>query len=257
MGAWLAKIFGRVGGNRPASGGAVREALQAALRNRCKVFLEVPDQRVVANTQVQQITNGEIIIAQPAIGGMTYPLAFGETLRLSFVDQKSSITGRTRCLGRVKIAGEGGRTVFAYRLALPESLKIEERRVPPPSADVLPAAAPEAQLYRGTMPRPLTGRLTSISMTGARLHTSMPVTGFSIGEEVYLKVALPEPAGLMDELVQVQRMEGEAGTGMTVVSVVFRRRLPRLEALIRVSPDRLVMPQASASAPPQPQRKTA
>lgn len=233
MGEWFWRLLGRGEAGHASSRPAVLDALQAALRNRCKVFLEAPDQGIVAATNVEQITADGIIIAQPAIGGMTYPLAFGESLKLSFVDQRTNLTGQTRCLGRVKIAsGNGGATLFAYRLALPSRLRVEERRTEPRS-EIDFAAAPEAQLYSGSLLKPLAGRLTSISVIGARMHIAAPLSNLSMGQQLYLKFTLPEPVGLIDEVVQVERMDLDRRNGTHTIGVTFKRRVDRLAGVMR------------------------
>jgi hypothetical protein len=253
MGQWFTNLLGRFRKQKTDTRGLVRAALQQALRNRCKVYLEAP-QGVVAATQVQQVSLDELIISQPSIGGLTYPLAFGETLKISFVDQTTNLTGRTKCLGRVKVNagsftdGKIG-TLYAYRMGMPESLKSEERRHEQ-RAEIIPEIAPDAQLYAGSITRPVLGKLTSISMGGACIHTDMPINSLSLGQEIYLKSTLAEPVGILDEVVEVNRLEPDRRTGMNVVGVTFRRRLDRLDTRKRTPTDRLAMPA-------QQQRKTA
>ena len=257
MADWLSKMMNKV---KPAAAGSVgtsvtkggatsvRNALQAAHRNRCKVFLEVPNQKVVAATQVEQITNDEIVIAQPSIGGMTYPLAFGEALKISFVDQKSNLVGGTKCLGRTKVQSGDGRTLFAYRLAMPDSIKVEERRADA-RTEIMQEVAPEAQLYAGTMKSPIVGHLTNISMSGARVSMESAPPGLSIGQELYLKFQMPDPIGIVDEVVEVQRLDFDRRSSKHTVGVSFRRRIERLEALLRTPIDRLTTSAPAAATP--------
>lgn len=256
MADWLSKMFGSPAkaSSEPRGTGSVRDALQNALRNRCKVHLEAPDQGIVALTQVQQINAEEIVIDQPAVGGNTYPLAFGESLKISFVDQKTNLTGRTKCLGRVKVPAGEGRTLFAYRLSMPTSLSVEERRTQP-RAELVPEVAPEAQLYAGTLTAPLTGKLTNISMSGARVTlTNPPPRELVSGGEVYLKFQMIEPVGVVDEVVRIERLSVDRRSGAHTVGVSFQRRLDRLETLMRLPPERLAMP---APQPTAAQRKSA
>ncbi len=253
MGDWLAKILGRVV-KKPDAGGPVRDALHIAMRDRSKLYLESPDQGIIAATFIEQVTQDEIIIAQPSIGGLTYPLAFGETLGMSFVNGRTHFSGRTRCLGRVKVQAGARGSLYAYRLTVPESLKSEERREAP-RTEIMPEIAPDAQLYAGAASTAVLGQLTSISMSGARIHTSQPLSTLSLGQEVYLKCAMPEPVGLLDEIVEVQRLEPDRRTGLNIVGVQFRRRVDRLEALMRFPSDRFA--QVAAATAVMPQRKTA
>ncbi len=245
MGDWLAKVLNKVGGGHARA--VVREALQTALRNRCKVYIESADQGIVALTQVQQILDDEIVIAVPSIGGMTYPLAFGESLKVSFVEQRTNLTGDSRCLGRVKVPAGDGKTLFAYRISLPDALQVEERRTDG-RVDLPIDIAPEAHIYGGRLHAPVVGRITNISMSGARITINGPLRGLANEHEVYLKFMMPEPMGLVDEVVAVQRIETDPRTGQHEVGVSFHRRLERLAMLMRGTP---TAPGAS------PQRKTA
>jgi hypothetical protein len=228
--------------------GPVREALQAALRERCKVYLEVPAQGVIALTQVEQITADEIVIAVPSIGGMTYPLAFGETLKISFVDQRLNRTGPTKCLGRVKVPAGGGKTLVAYRLALPDALTTEERRAAP-RTDLGADLAPEAHLYSGKMPAPIVGLITNISVSGVRLTLpAAPPRSLAIGQELYLKFRMPDPIGVVDEVVEVQRIDFERRTGVHTVGVSFHSRIDRLAGLMR--PGAATSSSPTSAAPP-------
>lgn len=252
MGDWLSKILGRVA-KKPDTRGPVREALHAALRARSKLYLESPDQGIVSATLIEQVTADEIVIAQPSIGGLTYPLAFGETLGVSFVVERTHHSGRTKCLGRVKVQAGGRGSLFAYRLSIPESLTSEERRVAP-RTEIMPEIAPDAQLYAGASNTAVLGQLTSVSMSGARIHTAQPLSALSLGQEVYLKCTMPEPVGVLDEIVEVQRLEPDRRTGLNIVGVQFRRRIDRLELLMRFPSDRFMQATAAMAAPV---RKTA
>jgi hypothetical protein len=251
MADWLAKILGRVSAKKPDTRGGVREAISIAMRSRSKLYLEFPH-GIVAATLIEQVTQEEIVIAQPSIGGLTYPLAFGESLNMTFVNDRTHYSGRTKCLGRMKVQAGARGALYAYRLSIPESLKSEERRVAP-RAEFMPEIAPEAQLYVGGSSTAVHGQLTSISMSGARIHTSQPLSTLSLGQEMYLKCAMSEPVGVLDEIVEVQRLEPDHRTGMNIVGVQFRRRVDRLELLMRFPSDRLTQAAAQAS----PQRKIA
>ena len=253
MGEWFSKILGRVSAKKAGVNAPVRQALDAALRTRARIMLEAPDQGIISATFIEQIDNGELVVDQPSIGGLTYPLAFGEKLGLSFVIDRTHYTGRTRCLGRARLPSGGRGALYAYRLMIPEALKGEERR-DAPRTEIMPEIAPRAQLYVGTLGNGMFGQLTSISMTGARIHTDQSLALLSLGQEVYLKTTLPEPVGLLDELVEVQRLEPDQRTGLNIIGVQFRRRIDRLETLMRFPSDRLVQAAAATSVP---QRKTA
>src|SRR5439155_12442437 len=91
----------------------------------------------------------------------------------------------------------------------------------------------EAQLYTPACDGPVLGTMLDISMTGARVRTAMSSDKIQVGQEIYLKSLLPEPVGLLDELVQVARMEMDARSGGTTIGLGFTRRIDGLAELIR------------------------
>lgn len=237
MAQWLNKMFGALAGQGSSPADVLR-LLQSAQRSRVRVSLEVigssRPQNVFMTTFIEQVRDSDIVVSQPSIGGLTHPLAFNETLRLSFFAQGLHHTGQTRCLGRVKVpSGGGGRQMlFAYSLALPEQLTSEDRRSEPRvslSFDV----NPEAHLYGPDSEGPVLGSIADVSMTGARICTPMNGAGIQPGQEIHLKAMLPEPVGLVDEIVHVARVESDSRTGQNTIGIAFARRIPGLAELIR------------------------
>lgn len=240
MAAWLTKMLGSLGAPAEARL-SPRQVLQIAQRGRLKVALELLNsptaQASVLTTTIQQVREEDIVIGQPTIGGLTHPLAFGEELRLSFFNQDMHHIAQTRCLGRVKIATGGNQTLFAYRLEMPATILSNDRRPHPPVALPLDLSC-EAHLYTPSCDGPVLGMMLDISMGGARIRTCLASDRIQQGLEVYLKAMLPEPVGLLDELVQVVRMEVDENTGEATVGVSFRRRIEGLAELIRFAQSR-------------------
>jgi hypothetical protein len=70
-------------------------------------------------------------------------------------------------------------------------------------------------------------------MTGARISTPMPSAGIQPGQEIHLKALLPEPVGLVDEIVHVARVDADSRTGQNTIGIAFGRRIPGMAELIR------------------------
>lgn len=239
MGAWLARIFRRRTARQTDAKAAVRNALQKAQRGKSRIRLESP-QGLVAGTTVQKVAQDEMIVAQPRMSGMIYPLGDGDVLKLSFIEHSTHLTGQTKCLGRVKTNSSKG-PVYVYRLTLPEMLHFEDRRGQPRN-DIDPRVAPEVQITGGWLKVPLKGALADISSTGMRIHISGSTAGVEIGQELFLQFLMPEPAGLIDEVTEVLRLERDTASRMNAICVSFRRRVPHLEALLRLTTERVPMP---------------
>ena len=238
MVAWFSKLFKRSAAPQADGMAAVRNALQKAMRNRSVLTLEAP-QGVVARTTVLRVSSSEIIVTQPSVGGIIYPLAEGEWLKLSFIELSTHLTGRTKCLGRIKAPGMRGATV--YRMSLPETLRFDDRRGEPRN-EINPSVAPEIRITGARIKDVMIGTLADISTTGMRIHTSACTDPIEITQELTVRFLMPEPAGQMDEVVEVQRLEKDVGTGLNAICVSLRRRIPRLETLLRMTTEREPMP---------------
>jgi hypothetical protein len=238
MAQWFNKMMGALAG-QGSSREYVRKVLQTAQRARTRIALEGVNggrpQAVVMTTFIEQVRDNDLVVSQPSIGGLTHPLAFNESLRLSFFCQGLHHSGHTRCLGRVKVPSGGAgasSTLFAYSLACPEDIISEDRRAQPRivlSFDL----SPEAHLYAPGSDGPVLGSLADVSMVGASVRTAMAPAGISPGQEIHLKAMLPEPVGLVDEVVQVARVHGDPRTGQNVIGISFSRRIPGMAELIR------------------------
>ena len=239
MPAWLDKILGRNASDTPDNRVAVRTALQSAMKARARIVIEAP-QGLVAGTTIWQVTRDELVVNQPYMSGMIYPLADGDPMKISFVERSTSITAQTRCLGRVKCNGPKG-PMYVYRLRLPDALRFDDRRREP-RADIDPAVAPDVQIQGGRVRETIVGMLADISATGMRIHTSGSTENFEIGQELQVQFPMPQPAGPMDEVVEVQRLLRDNQLGVNVICVSFRRRLPRLESLMDMTTERVPMP---------------
>lgn len=237
MAAWLSKVMHALTTLSDPHESA-RIPLQSAHDSRAKVTLELLSggQPSVMSTLIEQVRDGDLIIDQPMVGGHTYPLAFDEQVRLNFTVDGVNYTGVSRCLGRIKIAAgdrSPDKTMYAYRLAMPKSLGSDDQRKEP-RVQLGHSVAIEAQLYApDSMNGPLIGQLLDVSMTGARVVTNMPVMFMFPGQSVFLKALMPEPVGLIDELVEIARITNEPKPGETSIGIQFRRKIRGLAELIR------------------------
>ncbi|MCI0363310.1 MAG: PilZ domain-containing protein [Phycisphaerales bacterium] len=236
----ISEIRGLVDGRE-----SVRRALRDAQRDRVKIELQVPSssRKFAIITNIEQVRKDDLAVSQPMIEGESFPLAFGEHFILSFPSPDGYHTGATRCLGRMKVtvdAQEGVDqeflpTISAYRLALPESLFVDERRGFPRVRLNLGKLVP-MQLYSyDSGEEPVVGELFDISMSGARIHARIAPGDVTAGEALFLKGKLPPPVGEIDELVDITRVDLEARGEPYTIGITFRRRIVGLDEVIRVA----------------------
>lgn len=235
MAAWISKVLSAIS-SAVYDHEAVRQACLRAQHQRSKITLELASsQPSVMAATIEQVADDHLAISQPTVGGHTHPLAFGEEIRLSFVDAGIQYSGQTRCLGRTKVTGEAetAETVFAYKLDLPSDWTMRPQ-VSAQRPEAAFAGRIEAQLYApqaSAEATPIT--LTEITMSGARAASLLPPPWLAPALAVFLKAKLPEPVGLIDELVEVTQIE--PGVEGYAVALAFRKRIDGLADLIRAA----------------------
>jgi hypothetical protein len=253
MGTWFSKVISALGGEQDGKQRAMH-LLHAAQRARLKLNLEVNSgsNAVVLVTTVEQVRENDFVVSQPTIGGLTHPLAFGETIIIGIAKDNAYHTARSQCMGRVRIpSGGGGNSgggaansggggapspdalLYAYRLAMPVGVHSRERRAEPRIALRFTGDV-EAQLYAHAMiDGPILGTIDNVSMSGASIITNLPPKRLQRGQTLYLKARLPDPGGLIDDLVTIAHMEVNAKTGLCTIGVQFQQRVAAIENLLR------------------------
>lgn len=243
MGTWLSKIRKAIS-PEPESVRRVRGLLSEAYSARTKLELELLNQpsfsQLVLVASIEDVREREIIISQPLMGTLNHPLAAGEHFRLLFTSKSAGyLSGKTESLGRIQIASGGRRVTYGYRMSLPASLRVEDRRKksrlnfgsgPPPSA----------ALYSRLKSIPLRGTVQDVTSAGMLIRVlHKGEIELALGQKVHLSVALPEPVGSINVGVTVVRLAPSSNRVNNYVGVSFVHEIEGLETLI----DRLQKPQ--------------
>lgn len=248
MGDWLLKVFHALSFD---STPAVRLALEQAREARTKIVLEVTSKRhtMVLSSTIEQLRTDDFVISQPSVGGLTQPLAFGEFVKIGFVQGTTYYTGETRCLGRIKVVLDekptanpppltsdyAGPILHGYRMAYPQSIRTDDRRSAPRAAPTLGQPVP-AQLYASaSLKAPLIGTIVDVSMTGARFLAACQCDQLQPNQQVFLKAMFPPPVGLVDDLVTITRIEADGPDAPPTIGVRFQNRIPALDQLLRAA----------------------
>jgi hypothetical protein len=241
MGTWLSKMLNTLV-VQSATQQEARQTLLAAQAVGVQLSLELTDhaRANILLTTIQQVRDEDFIINQATIGGAAHPLTFGEAVKIGFVLDSRYHSGETRCLGRIKIRmaqpahpGASDSVMYGYRLAIPNSIRAEDRRTEP-RAQLGFDQPIEAHLYAPAAAHgAILGHLLDISMLGARVLATPMRPPLEPGGFLYLKVMLPEPGGLLDEMVNVARVDNDPRGGACTITVRFQRRIESLERLMR------------------------
>lgn len=231
-----------------AGGGApdeVRQALALAQRSRARVDLEPfsspAGAPILLASTIEQVRRDDLIIAQPTKGARTYPLATGEKLRMSFAIDDTRLTAQTTALGRFKTRSGGsggsraGGVFYGYRLTMPQNtLLMTERRVAyraPVATDV----APEAELHVLDQGVAVTvrGVVEDLSVGGMKLRSRNATGRLMPGQRVFLKLVLPEPVGVITEMVHIAHMREAREPDVTIIGVRFERKIPEMHEAVK------------------------
>jgi c-di-GMP-binding flagellar brake protein YcgR len=236
MGAWLTKVVHALRGQtltRKMSREALVEAQRAAIK--LELNIQGASGAIIAHAPIEAVRDDDFVISQPMVDRTAYMLAFGENVRISFLHASRYVTGETRCLGRMKIARTDGgqrQTVPGYRLALPDELQMVERRKH--SRTLYHLRHPiEARLHSPSFFDGVAGDIVDLSIGGARMVLPPRSRNMVPGETMYLKMMLPPPGGLIDELVKVVRVEIDPASGSFTLGLRFEKDQRELEKLFR------------------------
>ena len=236
MGAWLTKVVHALRGDtltRKMS----RDALVEAQRAQIKLELNIqgPHGMIIAHATVEAVRDDDFVISQPMVDSTAYMLAFGESVKISLLHASRYVAGETRCLGRLKLSRPGGssaQVVPGYRLALPDELQATERRKHSRTLYHLRHSI-DARLHSPSFTDGAPGDIVDISIGGARMVLPPRSRNTVPGETMYLKMMLPPPGGLIDELVKVVRVEVDPATGALTLGLRFEKDHKELEKLFR------------------------
>ena len=245
MRTWLSKIKKALL-PEPESVRRVRGLLAEAYRTSTKLELEPLSQpslhKLVLIASIEEVRENEIIICQPLVGALNHPLATGEHFRLLFTSKSfGHLSGKTESLGRIEIESSESRMIYGYRMSLPASLRVVDRRRklrvsfgsgPPPSA----------ALYTRRKSVPVRGTVQDITPAGMLIRVlHKGEQELELGQKVHLSVHLPEPVGSIAVEVTVVRLAPSSNRVNNYIGVTFVREIEGLETLIK----KLQNPQAT------------
>ena len=147
------------------------------------------------------------------------------------------MAGNVRCLGRMKVergvnAGGQRLVVHGYRMSLPEDLEMVERRAASRTRYHLRHPI-EARLHSTSVNEGVTGEIVDVSIGGARMILPARTRDLFPGETIYLRMLLPAPGGLIDELVKIVRVEIDPASGAMTLGLRFDKDHTELENLFR------------------------
>jgi hypothetical protein len=223
MAGWLDRFRTALTGSS-GDGTAVRTALLIAQRSRARLELEpvhtAGDEPKLLATTIEQVADDAVIVSQPVLGGSVRPLARFEELIMRFTDSRGVVSGRTEALGRTRFRSGAGGTLYGYRLAIPKSLHVEERRREPR----LPLDERDGNAVELIVPaegRTLVGEAKDISAHGAHLLFRRPELVPRPGQEATMKMEPNLPTGPVEEQVTIVDTDASLGGGLLAVHVRF------------------------------------
>ncbi len=212
----------------------LKEAKSAGVRIELEPVKSLSNRPPMIVVSIEDVDENKLIVSQPSPDAKRN-LIRGKRYLLGFYDQHDRIVGHTICRGRIKQTLEGNRILYGYRFSIPESLAQEERRQNPRRKYTL-GDEPEVQLTSFEHRSPIFGRVLDLSKGGMRINCTNGMNKLRVGQDVYLKMQLPPPVGLLTEMVRVIDLSpGEKNHDLTI-SVSFQAPVNALVELIDQNP---------------------
>lgn len=234
---WLVRMKEALAGSSVPD--EMRQALEAAQRSRARVDLEPlngrPDAKLILASTIEQVRRDDLLVAQPTIGGRTYPLTTGEKLRIAFAVDGTRLSGVTTCHGRCKTRSGAGGLFYGYRLSIPEdTLLMTERRLAY-RAPVPAEIAPEAELHVLHNGAAVTvhGIVEDVSIGGMKLRSRNASGKVAPGMRVFLKVQLPEPVGLITEMIHIAHIREGTQDDEFIIGLRFESEVSEITEAIK------------------------
>lgn len=179
---------------------------------------------------IEDVDDSKLVVSQPPPESARY-LMKGKRYSLGFYNQHDRIIGHTICRGRIKQKFEGNRILYGFRFSIPESLVQGERRQNPRRKFIL-GDEPEVELTSFEHRSPIFGRVLDLSKGGMRITCTNGMNKLRIGQDVFIKMELPSPVGLLTELVRVIEISPGKHNHDLMISVSFQTPVNALVELI-------------------------
>lgn len=179
---------------------------------------------------IEDVDDSKLVVSQPSPEATRY-LMRGKRYSLGFFHRHGRMVGHTICRGRIKHTLEGNRILYGYRFSIPESLVAEERRQNPRRKFAL-GDEPEIELTSFEHRSPIFGRVIDLSKGGMRISCTNGMNKLRVGQDVYLKMELPPPVGLLTELVRVIDLSPGKQSHDLTISISFQAPVNALVELI-------------------------
>lgn len=214
--------------------GDVVRHLENAIALRTKVELTPvdtvqPNPPVMA-LMIEALGDRYLVVSPPKPEWMRFMIK-GAPFALAFFDEESRLRGETTCLGRAKFQDEQGRMIFTFKFALPEALRREEsnRRE---NRRIQLITEPEVELSVFELAAPIYGEAVDLGPRGARLRCHNAANKLSVGQDVYLKMPLPEPVGTFTDMVRITNLQPCKRHLGLMVGVEFQKPLEHFDELL-------------------------
>ena len=179
---------------------------------------------------IEDVDDNKLVVSQPPPEVARY-LMKGKLYSLGFFIRHGRIVGHTICQGRIKQKLEGNRILYGYRFSIPESLVQEERRQNPRRKFAL-GDEPEVELTSFEHRSTIFGRVLDLSKGGMRITCTNGLNKLRVGQDVYRKMDLPRPVGLLTELVRVIEISPGKQNHDLTISISFQAPVNSLVELI-------------------------
>lgn len=208
----------------------LKEVKEEGLRIELEPVKSMSARQSMIVVSIEDIDDSRFIVSQPPPESAR-SLMKGKRFLLGFFHRDARYVGQTICRGRIQQELEGDRVLYGYRFSIPESLVEEERRKNPRKAFALGEEL-DVELTSFEHRSPIFGRVIDLSKGGMRILCANGMNKLRVGQDVYLKIELPAPVGLLTELVRVVELSPGKQSHDLTVSISFQAPVSALVDLI-------------------------
>lgn len=179
---------------------------------------------------IESVGENGFLVTRPKTDSARH-LVKGRTYRLGYYEGGSRLIGETICQGRAQYLDERKRLVYTYRFTIPESLEVEPERLISTRGKRLEQEL-EVELSSFKHRSPIYGMMVQLGRHSAKIRCHNALNKLQVGQDVYLKMELPQPVGLVTEMMRITDLLPTPSGKELLVAVSFHTRVKGLEDLL-------------------------
>lgn len=226
----LRNLLNRHAPNRDEVRQRLNDAMAAGTRLELEPCESITGNRPLIVVSLEKIETNYFITSQPPSESARH-LFRGKRYHVNYFDKKGRVTGETIFQGRIRSHSENQSVTYGYRFSLPNELTNQAQRVRRQDSMELSHEI-EVELSSFKHRSPIFGRTTSLGSRGAKIKCKNAMNKLQVGQDVYLKMQLPAPVGLVAEMVRITDLLPCSQSRELMVAVSFHKPIANFDLML-------------------------